>query len=483
MNLPGQSVTGLRRLLLGGEINPSDIAEAVVRRVSDSDGDIGAYEEFYQEELIESAARLTRSGDYKSAALGGIPLAIKDNICIAGKALGCGSRLLDGYVSPYSATAVDRLACAGALFAGRTRCDEFAMGSSTENCAFGPTVNPWDPTRVPGGSSGGSAAAVTAGLAAAALGSDTGGSIRQPAAFCGVVGLKPTWGRVSRYGLVAFASSFDQIGPVTRTVEDAALLLGVIGGRDRFDSTSVDNEVPDYLRDLARGLDGLRVGVPGDLPDEHLDPAVRANLEQVTGRLRSDGVELIDVTLPHNDCALPAYYVIANAEASANLARFDGVRYGRRAGGKYDLHSMYVRSRGEGFGAEVKRRILLGTFVLSAGYYDDYYVKAQDARSLICADFETAFRRCDLLLLPTTPTPAFRLREKTEDPVAMYQSDLFTIAANLAGLPAVSVPSGLAPDGLPLGLQLIGPALSENELLRGARGLERLIDFRGENVG
>jgi aspartyl-tRNA(Asn)/glutamyl-tRNA(Gln) amidotransferase subunit A len=477
VDLLRQSIVDLRRMLREGDVSPSDVAEAVVARISSADPGIDAYLETFSEELIEKAAAMTLSGDYRSKPLGGIPLAVKDNICIENKLLSCGSRILDGYTSPYSATVVDRLAEAGGLFTGRTRCDEFAMGSSTENCVSGPVKNPWDTTRVPGGSSGGSAAAVAAGMAFGALGSDTGGSVRQPASFCGVVGLKPTYGRVSRYGLVAFASSFDQIGPITRTVEDAALLLSVISGNDPHDSTSLNVDVPDYTKDLECGLDGLRLGVPRGFLENSLDESVRSNFEDLTGKLQSVNVEVRDVDMPHADYATAAYYIIANAEASANLARFDGLRYGRRADEPDDLYRMYVRSRGEGFGDEVKRRILLGTYVLSAGYYENYYVKAQKARQLICADFDSVFEKCDLLMLPTAPTPAFKLGEKTDDPVEMYQSDLLTIPANLAGLPAISLPSGLAPGRLPLGLQLVAQAGMEQNLLRAAHGLERLIDF------
>ena len=477
MDLHRLSIVELRRRLVDGKITPSDIAEAIVTRITDTNKEINAYQETFFEELTENAAEQSRSGEYRFKRLGGIPLAIKDNICIKDKPLSCGSRILDGYTSPYAATAVQRLAEAGALFTGTTRCDEFAMGSSTENCAYGPVKNPWDPTRVPGGSSGGSAAAVAAGMAPGALGSDTGGSVRQPASFCGVVGLKPTWGRVSRYGLAAFASSFDQIGPITQTVEDAALLLSVIAGRDRNDSTSVETKNPDFSEGLETGLEGLRLGVPESFLENNLDESVRTNFSDLIGNLRSSDIEVRDVEIPYAEFASAAYYVIANAEASTNLARYDGVRYGYRADETDDIDRLYLRSRGEGFGEEVKRRILLGTYVLSAGYYEDYYVKAQKARALICADFDSVFEKCDLLLMPASPTPAFKLGEKTENPVTMYHSDLFTIPANLTGLPAISIPCGMATGRLPLGVQLVAPAFEEHRMLRAAYGLEQLIGF------
>jgi aspartyl-tRNA(Asn)/glutamyl-tRNA(Gln) amidotransferase subunit A len=360
---------------------------------------------------------------------------------------------------------------------GKTNLDEFAMGSSTEHSAFGPTCNPWDLSRSPGGSSGGSAAAVAAGMAAASLGSDTGGSIRQPASFCGVVGVKPTYGRVSRYGLVAFASSLDQIGPFTRTVEDAALVLNTLCGKDARDATSAGAPVPDFTAGLGEGIRGLKVGVPWSFLGDDVDPAVRATIDALVDAVRRDGATVDEVALPHADYGLAAYYIVANAEASANLARFDGVRYGHRARGANSLYDMYTHTRREGFGAEVKRRIFLGTYALSAGYYDAYYHRALQVRTLIIRDFAAAFARCDVVMLPTAPTPAFALGEKTDDPVLMYLNDVFTIPVNLAGLPGLSLPAAKSAEGLPIGVQLIGRAFDEATLLRAAAGVERLAEF------
>ncbi|MBA2566077.1 MAG: Asp-tRNA(Asn)/Glu-tRNA(Gln) amidotransferase subunit GatA [Gemmatimonadetes bacterium] len=403
--------------------------------------------------------------------LAGVPVAVKDNIAVADGPTTAGSRILQGFVPPYDAGAVARLKHAGAIVIGKTNLDEFAMGSSTENSAFGPTRNPHDRSRVPGGSSGGSAAAVAAGYVSGALGSDTGGSIRQPAALCGVVGVKPTYGRVSRAGLVAFASSLDQIGPITASVEDAALLLTAISGFDPLDSTSAERPVPDYAHSLQRPLRGLRIGVPREYFPAELDPAVRAACDAALDRLRRAGAKVREVDLPHTSEGIAAYYVVATAEASSNLARYDGVRYGMRADATADLQEMYVRTRHEGFGHEVRRRILLGTYVLSAGYYEAYYRQGCRVRALIAADFERAFADCHCLLTPTTPTPAFRIGEKIGDPLAMYLADVFTVAVNLAGLPAVTVPAGTV-GRLPVGVQLIGPAWSEERLLNVAWHIE-----------
>jgi aspartyl-tRNA(Asn)/glutamyl-tRNA(Gln) amidotransferase subunit A len=404
--------------------------------------------------------------------LHGVPIALKDNLCTRGGLTTAASKILAGYRPPYDATVVTRLERAGAVVVGKTNCDEFAMGSSTENSALGPTRNPVDPTRTPGGSSGGSAAAVAARMVPASLGSDTGGSIRQPAALCGVVGLKPTYGRVSRYGLLAFASSLDQIGPFTHSVRDAALLLGVLAGPDRMDATAADVPVGDYTADLGRGLDGVRVGVARDLL-EGIDPEVRAAFEASLTAMTSAGAGLVAIDLPHAKYAIPVYYLVATAEASSNLARYDGVRYGYRTPDARTLDAMYLRTRDEGFGPEVKRRIMLGTYVLSAGYYDAYYLKAQQVRTLIRRDYETAFERCDVVAMPTSPTPAFRLGEKTDDPLQMYLADVFTVSANLTGLPAISVPCATPPGALPIGLQLTGRAFDEGMVLRAAAGLER----------
>jgi len=403
--------------------------------------------------------------------LAGLPVAVKDNICTVDFPTTCGSRILGRWTSPYDATVVARLRRAGAVLIGKTNLDEFAMGSSTENSAFGPTRNPWDPSRVPGGSSGGSAAAVAASFVPLALGSDTGGSIRQPAGFCGIVGIKPTYGRVSRYGLVAFASSLDQIGPLASTVEDAALLLGVIAGRDPADSTSVEVPVPDWGRALTESVRGLRLGLPGEAFGEGLAAAVRDAVRQAARVLEEQGAELMEVSLPTISYALPTYYLLATSEASTNLARYDGVRYGLRVAAG-DLYGMYTQTRGRGFGPEVKRRIMLGTYALSAGYYEGFFLKAQRVRTLVRSDFTRAFQQVDLVLMPTSPTPAFRLGEKVEDPLQMYLADVYTIPVNLAGLPAISVPCGFA-DGLPIGLQLIGRPFDEATVLRAAHAYQQ----------
>jgi aspartyl-tRNA(Asn)/glutamyl-tRNA(Gln) amidotransferase subunit A len=395
-----------------------------------------------------------------------LSLAIKDNICVRGLQTSCGSRILGLYHPPYNATAIERLLAAGSVIIGKTNCDEFAMGSSNENSAFGPVKNPWDTSRVPGGSSGGSAAAVAAGIVPVALGSDTGGSVRQPASLCGVIGLKPTYGRVSRYGLVAFGSSLDQIGVFARHAADVAIVLEVIAGRDPCDATTADVPVPNYLRETEKNIDGLRIGVSRALLGQGVDPEVRNAIERAIQAYRNLGAETVDIELPHAKYAIAVYYIIATAEASSNLARYDGVRYGFRAEEAPALRQMYRKTRDEGFGAEVKRRIMLGTYVLSAGYYDAYYLKAQKVRTLIRQDFNHAFERCDAVLTPTSPTPAFLFGEKVDDPLAMYLSDIYTVTANLAGIPGISVPCGLSNEGLPIGMQLLGPYWSEGTLLR-----------------
>ncbi len=405
-----------------------------------------------------------------------MPLAVKDVLCVRGGPTTCGSAILRDYVAPYDATAVDLVRRAGAVIVGKTNMDEFSMGSSTESSCSGPTRNPVDPERVPGGSSGGSAAAVAADEAILALGSDTGGSVRQPAAFCGVVGLKPTYGRVSRYGLVAYASSLDQVGPLAKDVEDAALLLAVIAGRDPRDATCVDRGVPDYRGKLGEGVGGLRIGWAKEFYARGLDDEIRGAAEAAARSLAAAGAEIVDVSLPvagDPDYCVSCYYVIAMAEASANLSRFDGVRYGFRAAEPRDLQDLYRRTRSEGFGAEVQRRIMIGAYVLSAGYYDAYYLKAQKVRTLIRRDFERAFDSCDLLLSPVTPTTAFRLGEQLEDPLQMYLNDIYTTSLNLAGLPGISVPAAPSADGLPIGVQLVARPFEEATLLRGARVLEQ----------
>jgi aspartyl-tRNA(Asn)/glutamyl-tRNA(Gln) amidotransferase subunit A len=453
---------------------PTAATTAYLRRIAAADGRVGAYLTVTAEAALEAA----RSADerYRKGAprspLDGVPIAVKDVLCTRGVRTTCGSRILETFVPPYDATAVRRLHEAGAVLLGKTNMDEFAMGSSTEHSAFGPTRNPWDLACVPGGSSGGSAAAVAAGLAAAALGTDTGGSVRQPAAFCGTVGLKPTYGRVSRYGLVAFASSLDQIGPMTRDVLDAALLLEVVAGADRHDATSVDEPVPRYAAALTGDVRGLRLGVPREYFAAGLDPEVARAVREAIGTFEGLGAKLEEVSLPLTDSGLAVYYVIAPAEASSNLARYDGVKYGLRVHGGRDLVEMSGLTRAAGFGAEVKRRIMLGTYALSAGYYDAYYGRAQRVRTLVRRDFEAAFERVDLLVAPTTPNVAFRLGDKA-DPLAMYLNDVFTVPSSLAGAPAISVRCGFTAAGLPIGLQLIGRAFDESRLLRAAHAYEQ----------
>jgi len=431
---------------------------------------------------IDREGALRRAGEIEGSGpdgpLAGIPIAVKDNICVKGLQVSCGSKILGDYHPPYNATVVERLTNAGAIVIGKTNCDEFAMGSSNENSAFGPVRNPWDTTRVSGGSSGGSATAVAAGIVPVALGSDTGGSVRQPASLCGVVGMKPTYGRNSRYGLVAFASSLDQIGVFAREVKDVASVLGVIAGRDPHDATTADVPVPDYTASLTGDLKGARIGFPRALFGKGLDAEVKNSVESVVDVYRDLGAEIVDVELPNANYAIAVYYIIATAEASANLARFDGVRYGFRAEDAPELRQMYRKTRAEGFGAEVKRRIMLGTYVLSAGYYDAYYRKAQQVRTLIKNDFLKAFASCDAIITPTSPTPAFAIGEKTDDPLAMYLNDIYTVTANLAGIPGISVPCGLSSERLPIGFQLLGPYWSEDQLLKFAHGYQQVRPFK-----
>jgi aspartyl-tRNA(Asn)/glutamyl-tRNA(Gln) amidotransferase subunit A len=475
MSLHALSIAELRRRISAGEVTPLEACDAALAQIEARDRDVHAFLDVHADRARERARAMT--GDARKLPLAGVPVAIKDNMCVEGTTTTCGSKILGNYQPPYTATAVARLQAAGAIVIGKTNLDEFAMGSSTENSAFGPTRNPWDVSRAPGGSSGGSAAAVSAGMAAAGLGSDTGGSIRQPAALCGVVGMKPTYGRVSRYGLVAFASSLDQIGPFARSVEDAALILNAICGKDERDATSASTPVPDFSAELGKTLKGVRVGVPWEFLGSHVDASVRASFDKTIDAAKREGAQVVDVALPNADFGLAAYYIVANAEASANLARFDGIRYGHRSPRASSLYDVYAKTREEGFGREVKRRVLLGTYVLSAGYYDAYYGRAQRVRSLIINDFTTAFARCDVIALPTAPTPAFKLGEKADDPILMYLNDVFTIPVNLAGLPGISVPCGLSPEKLPIGLQLIGRAFDESTLLRVAAGMERVADF------
>lgn len=489
MKLYELCLTEAQALLQAGEISSVELTRAVLERISAVEPMVHAFLYCNCEQALVDAQRadVRRSAGGPVSPLLGIPLAIKDIIHVRGIPTTCGSRILEHYVPTFNATVIDRLQAAGAVLLGKTNTDEFAMGSSTENSAFGPTCNPWDLSRVPGGSSGGSAAAVAAYMALGALGSDTGGSVRQPAALCGVVGIKPTYGVVSRYGLVAFASSLDQIGTFGRTVADAALVLQTIAGHDPLDSTSLTDPVPDYVERLKKtdGLNGVRVGLPREYMVGGMQPQVEAVVLEATATLEELGAELVEISLPHTPYALPVYYLIAPAEASANLARYDGMRYGLRITGK-DLWDTYHLTRGEGFGPEVIRRIMLGTYALSAGYYDAYYIKAQKARTLIRQDLERAFEKVDVIAAPTTPRTAFRIGEMVNDPLQMYLQDVFTLSTNLAGICGLSVPCGFASvnaadpgasTDLPVGLQLIGPALGEPELLRVAHVYEQATSW------
>lgn len=472
--LARESAESIGRSVLSGERTAEEVAWAFLHRMDLTAGPLATYLNRSQERMLAMARAVDKrlAGREPLSPLAGVPVAVKDNLCTRDIPTTCGSRILANYRPPYDAHVVERLREAGAVFSGKTNCDEFAMGSSTENSAYFPTRNPWDIERVPGGSSGGSAATVAAREVPLALGSDTGGSVRQPAAFCGVLGLKPTYGAVSRYGLVAFASSLDQIGPLARTARDTALLYNAICGRDERDMTSREEAIPLDLADLERGVEGLTLGIPRDLIREGLDPEIRDALDRVARALESEGARVADVELPHARFSIATYYLIAPAEASSNLARYDGVRYGLRAENG-DLQSMYATTRGRGFGREVRRRILLGTYALSAGYYDAYYLRAMKVRTLIRRDFTEALTRADAILLPTTPTPPFRLGEKIEDPLAMYLNDIFSIPASLAGAPALSFPAGFTRSNLPIGLQLVGRPFEERTLLRVARSWER----------
>jgi aspartyl-tRNA(Asn)/glutamyl-tRNA(Gln) amidotransferase subunit A len=478
MTVPIQGARALRDAVAAGRIPAVDVCRAHLERVHALNEHLNAFNTIVDDRALERARSIDerRRSGAPLGPLAGVPVALKDNMCVRGVRTTASSRILDTFVPPYDATVVQRLEQAGAVIIGKTNCDEFAMGSSNENSAYGPVRNPWAHDRTPGGSSGGSAAAVAARLAPLALGSDTGGSIRQPAAMCGVVGLKPTYGRVSRYGLLAFASSLDQIGPLTRSVEDAAVALSVLAGADAADSTTSREAVPDYVGALTGDARGVRIGVPRAFVSG-VDEGVLRVFETALETLRAAGATLVDIDLPHAKYAIPVYYLVCTAEASSNLARYDGVRYGHRSKDADSLKAMYCRTRDEGFGAEVKRRIMLGTYVLSAGYYDAYYLKAQQVRTLLRRDYEEAFERVDVVAMPTSPTPAFRLGEKTSDPLQMYLADIFTVSANLAGLPAISVPCGFTPDRLPVGLQLTGRMFDEATILRAGDAYERLTSW------
>jgi aspartyl-tRNA(Asn)/glutamyl-tRNA(Gln) amidotransferase subunit A len=472
-----KTVAELSSALRAGQVSSVELTRAYLRRIEQHQGELNAFISVTAQAALAQAAEADqRQAAGTAGPITGIPIAHKDIFCTQGERTTCGSRMLANFVSPYDATVVERLRAAGVVMLGKTNMDEFAMGSSNETSYFGPVRNPWDTARVPGGSSGGSAAAVAARLAPAATATDTGGSIRQPAALCGVTGLKPTYGRVSRYGMIAFASSLDQAGLITRSAEDAALLLGAIAGFDERDSTSVELPVPDYSSALGSPLKGLKIGVLKEYFDKGLDREVEQQVRAALEVLRMQGAVIREVSLPSLPLSVPTYYVVAPAECSSNLARFDGVRYGHRCENPRDLLDLYRRSRGEGFGAEVKRRIMTGTYVLSAGYYDAFYLKAQRVRQLISADFERAFHEVDVVIGPTTPTPAFELGAKTNDPVTMYLNDIYTIGANLAGLPGISVPCGLA-QNLPVGLQIVGPHFGEERVLNVAHRYQLETDW------
>jgi aspartyl-tRNA(Asn)/glutamyl-tRNA(Gln) amidotransferase subunit A len=482
--LYGLTIHELHEKLAAREITSRELVESAYKRIQETDSKIGAYLTLTQELAFGQAD----AADHKFAKgqethpLTGIPLAIKDNLCVTGVKTTCASKILESFVSVYNATVIERLSAMGYVHLGKTNMDEFAMGSSTENSAFAVTKNPWSLKCIPGGSSGGSAAAVAADECIAALGSDTGGSIRQPAACCGVVGLKPTYGRVSRYGLVAFASSLDQIGPITKDVRDCATMLNALSGHDPLDSTSADMAVPDFTRSLGQGIEGLKIGIPKEYFIEGMDPEVERGVRDAIRVMEKLGAKTLEISLPHTQYAVATYYILATAEASANLARYDGVRYGYRTKASKDLLEMYMKTRAEGFGSEVKRRIMLGTYALSSGYYDAYYLKAQKVRTLIKRDFDEAFRPSggsgvDVIVVPTAPTPAFGIGEKTQDPLQMYLSDIFTISVNLAGIPAIALPCGFSRAGLPIGMQVLGGPFTEETILRVAYAYEQATEW------
>jgi aspartyl-tRNA(Asn)/glutamyl-tRNA(Gln) amidotransferase subunit A len=485
MSLTDKTAAELLALQAAGRATAAEITDAFLAAVRDRDPAVRAFVHVDESAARQQAAAVDakRRAGARLGPLAGVPVAVKDVLCTRGSPTACGSRMLANFVPPYDAHVIERMRAADAVLIGKTNMDEFAMGSSTENSAAGPSLNPWDLSRIPGGSSGGSAAAVAASMAPLALGTDTGGSIRQPAALCGVVGLKPTYGRVSRYGLVAYASSLDQVGPFARTVADAALLLQAIAGHDPRDSTSVDRPVPAYTDALNDPPPGLRVGVPREFFAEGLDAEVEAAVRAALREYEKRGATLVDVSLPHSPYALAAYYIVAPAEASSNLARYDGMHFGHRTAAKADLIATAAKSRSEGFGSEVKRRIMIGTYVLSSGYRDAYYVKALKVRRLVKQDFDAAFGRCDVIAGPTAPTPAFPVGDRADDPLAMYLSDVYTVSANLAGLPGISIPCGFTRAGLPVGLQLLAPPFEEGRLLRAARTYESATDWHTRRPG
>jgi aspartyl-tRNA(Asn)/glutamyl-tRNA(Gln) amidotransferase subunit A len=478
MELYKYTIGELQRILKRREISARELTLQFLKRINEVERDVHSFITLTEDEAIKQAGDADRkmmSGE--DLPLLGIPLAIKDLICIQGVRTTCGSKILSNYIPPYDATVIKKLRESGALFLGKLNMDEFAMGSSTETSFFGITRNPWNLEAIPGGSSGGSAAAVAADECSGSLGSDTGGSIRQPAAMCGIAGLKPTYGRVSRFGLVAFASSLDQIGPMTKDVTDIAILMNIISGRDPLDSTSADVPVPDFTKSLVSNVKGLKIGIPKEYLVEGMDGDVEKSVMDAIGLFKKLGAEVIDVSLPYTDYAISTYYVIAPAEASSNLARYDGVKYGYRTDNSRNLLDMYKKTRREGFGSEVKRRIMLGTYALSSGYYDAYYLKAQKVRTLIKRDFDEVFKTCDILVTPTAPTPAFKIGEKFDNPIQMYLSDIFTISINLAGVPAMSIPCGFSKKGLPIGLQIIGKHFDEETIIRAAYTFEQNTDY------
>ena len=474
MELNQLTIHELQEKIKNGETSALKITESVFQRIDVVEERVHSYIRLLKEEAMIAAANADKNikkGEIKP--LTGIPIALKDIVCTKGITTTCGSQILNNFVPPYDATVVEKLRDAGAVFVGKANMDEFAMGSSTENSHFGPTRNPWDLARIPGGSSGGSATAVAADECIASIGSDTGGSIRQPAALCGVVGMKPTYGRVSRFGLIAFASSLDQIGPFTKDVEDCAIMMNVLAGFDPKESTSVQAEVPDYRQFTDQDIKGWKVGIPKEYFIEGIDPEVSAAIQKAIGVIEKCGGKVVEISLPHTQYCLAVYYIIAPAEASSNLARYDGVKYGLRVSESRELLDMYKKTRMQGFGAEVKRRIMIGTYALSAGYYDAYYGKASQVRALIKRDFEEAWKKCDVILTPTTPTPAFKIGEKTDDPLQMYLSDIFTISTNLAGIPGISVPCGFTEGGLPIGVQFLAGHFEEGKLIQIASAYEK----------
>ena len=473
------TITQARELLNSKKLSSVQLTEAIFARIDAVEDKVKAFTHLMREKAIEQAKVAdTRIAKGEEQPLLGVPIALKDLICTQGSRTTCASKILDQFVAPYNATVVNRLNAAGAVIVGKTNMDEFAMGSSNENSSHHTTMNPWALDRVPGGSSGGSAAAVAAHQCIAALGSDTGGSIRQPAGFCGVTGLKPTYGRVSRFGLVAFASSLDQIGPITKSVADAATLMNVIGGKDDLDSTSADVPLPDFTQALDQDVKGMKLGIPKEYFTGGMQPEVEKSVQEGIRTLESLGMQTVEVSLPHLNYAVAAYYIIACAEASTNLSRYDGVKYGYRSSNSDNLVNMYENTREEGFGEEVKRRIILGTFVLSSGYYDAYYLKGQQVRTLIKQDFENALEKCDVIAAPVTPYPAFKLGEKLDDPLQMYLADIYTISANLAGIPAMSIPCGfVGKENLPIGLQLMGKHFDEANLIAVGHKFQQATDF------